>query len=490
MAFQMYENLFGPDEVLTKMRDFALGNGWTVLENLTNDTPLDGETTVIPGNPLEHAIPSPGNTSVNAWFFVSRENHRDEYWGEDGDFWEITVVGTASNTKPIIKYRINGGPWSAEVNMSGESGSSEFIHLEKNVTVQAGINFKDGDDPSAIFFKVGNTWNFTVRKRTVITPGVDGKRLTIKKGDVYACFRSANGKPIFKTQLNATSDNAHGIGLVCSTNYSSTPISGFWFDQPNATKLKSTQEVIGVGIPCKPGNNYRLYCNAISDPSDLLLFSLELEPGYFQHLAVASTNKVGAWNGGTVYSGSRNSVRMFPGSWNVSILESESNHLFGMSKYSSTFLRVDIDAAPLRMPGVLWASAGPDTADAQACYTGKMLALGVMNIDCLTASWLPKVPHYGYLQSQNADDSGRNTNTLNCISVNLPMALYVMRDPDSLRNFSQVGYVPGVYAISLYNIAPGQLYEISYPQSGNLHQVFPHVHRKGIFGYDGISVKQ
>ena len=337
-------------------------------------------------------------------------------------------------------------------------------------------------------FTAGDSW--TIVATPAITGNIDGKRLSIKKGDVIANFRSANSKPIFQTQLNATASNAFGIGLVCSTNYSSTPISGYWFDQPNATKLKSTQEVIGVGIPVKPTGNYRLYCNAISDPSDLLIFCLELEPGYFQHLAVASTNKVGAWNGGTVYSGSRNSVRMFPGSWNVSILESESNHLFGMSKYSSTFLRVDIDAAPLRMPGVLWASAGPDTADAQACYTGKMLALGVMNNDCLTASWLPKVPHYGYLQSQNADDSGRNTNTLNCISVNLPMALYVMRDPDSLRNFSQVGYVPGVYAISLYNIAPGQLYEISYPQSGNLHQVFPHVHRKGIFGYDGISVKQ
>ncbi|WP_371366309.1 hypothetical protein SRRS_07250 [Sporomusa rhizae] len=485
MAFQMYENLFGPNEVLTKMRDFALASGWSVLENLTDDTPLDGETVVTPGSGVEHAIPSPGNTSTKAWFSFAIKSP-EEYLGEDKDFWEITVVSSL-HMECTIKYRINGGPWSAEVNMSSGDG---FIHLEKNITVLAGINFKDGDDPNATFFKVGNTWNFTVRKQTIITPGVDGKRLTIKKGDIYACFRSANGKPIFKTQLNATSDNAYGIGLVCSTNYSSTPISGYWFDQPNATKLKSTQEVIGVGIPCKPCNNYRLYCNAISDPSDLLLFSLELEPGYFQHIAVANANKVGAWNGGTVYSASRNSVRMFPGSWDVSILESESNHLFGMSKYSSTFLRVDIDAAPLRMPGVLWASGGPDTADAQACYTGKMLALGVMNNDCLTASWLPKVPHYGYLQSQNADDSGRNTNTLNCISVNLPMALYVMRDPDSLRNFSQVGYVPGVYAISLYNIAPGQLYEISYPQSGNLHQVFPHVHRKGIFGYDGISVKQ
>ena len=477
MAFQLFENLGGPNDVLEKMRDFCISAGWTILENLTDDYPITEESVNIPSFTSE-AVPGSANTST------AQVVSRGTYTGSIQSQWEISI--TQANPTPGVwtgakfKWRRNSGAWSPEI---------EFINWE--IILADGVGVQLAFDSEFDVYVVGDTWSFVSKPAIVSGPDApDGKRLSIKKGDVYACFRSANGKPIFQTQLNTTAANAHGIGLVCSTNYSSTPISGLWFDQPNATKLKSTQEVIGVGIPVKPAGNYRLYCNAISDPSDLLLFSLELEPGYYQHLAVANTSKVGAWTGGTVYSGSRNSVRMFPGSWDVSILESESNHLFGMSKYSSTFARVDIDAAPLRMPGVLWASGGPDTADAQACYTGKMLALGVMNIDCLTASWLPKVPHYGYLQSQTGDDSGRNTNTLNCISVNLPMALYVMRDPDSLRNFSQVGYVPGVYAISLYNIAPGQLYEISYPQSGNMHQVFPHVHRKGVFGYDGISVKQ
>jgi hypothetical protein len=322
----------------------------------------------------------------------------------------------------------------------------------------------------------------------------DGKRLSVQKDSVIACFRSANGKPIFHTQTNI--NNAYGIGMTCATNYSSTPISGLWYDQANAPKMKSTQEVIGVGIPVKQSSNLRLYCNRVYDDtmteeaSEIVVFSLELEAGYFQHLAVGNTQKIGVWGGGTIFSGSRNSVRMFPSSWTMNMIEQESNHLFGMSKYASTFLRCDIDAAPLRVPSILWASGGQDSTDLNACYTGKILAMGVTNLDCLSASWFPKVPHYGFLQSQSSTDIGRNVNTLNCISVNLPMALYVQRDPDALRNFSQVGYVYGVYAISLRNVTPGQLYEISYPQSGNLHQVFPHCHRRGVFGYDGISIKQ
>lgn len=364
MAYQKYENLGGSNDVLSKMREFAVAQGWTVLENLTPDLAID------------------------------------------------------------------------------DSGTS------------------------------------------------DGLRLSIRKGNIYANFRSANGKPIFATQNNASEAQAYGIGLVCSTNYSATPPSGKWYDQPNATKHNATQQVIGVGIPVKKDANLRLYCNSITEPANMLLFSLELEAGVFQHLAVAETQKVGAWTGSIVYSGSRNSVNMFPADWTATTIENESNHLFGMARNASTFLRCDIDAAPLRNPSVLWASAGADNTDINSCFTGKILGVPVTNLNVLTERWFPKIPHYAYLQSQDSKDTGRNVNTLNCISVNMPLALYVQRDPDALRNFSQVGYVPGVNCISMRNVAPGQTYEISYPQSGNLYQVFPHIRRGGAFGYDGFSVKQ
>ena len=282
-----------------------------------------------------------------------------------------------------------------------------------------------------------------------------------------------------------------GIGLTSSTDYLAVPPSGLWYDQPNVIQTKAG-EPIGVGIAVKPTANYRLYCNFINDPAVMMIFSLELEPGYFQHLALGEVSKVGGWSGGTLVSGSRNSYKMFTtnAAWEMQIVESENNHLFGMSEYASTFVRVDVDAAPLRVPAVLWASAGPDVAGPSSGFTGKILASGLTNLNFLSNAKFPKVPHYGYLQSQSATDVGRNVNTLNCISVNLPLALYIQRDPDKLYNYSQIGYVPGVYAISLRNVAPTHLYEISYPQSGNLHQVFPHAHRCGVFGYDGISIKQ
>lgn len=478
MSYKVYDNLGGPDDVLAKMRDFCVEKGWTILENLTPDLPIVEEVVTIPSSYTQPVAATTNKSSLACPI-------AGKYTGTTTNTYDIQI--STSNPVPGVyydtKYRVrkNGGEWSDEIlytNTGGQDIVADGIYLA--------FGFKFGD-----VAEVGDTWTFTAKPTTTSGAGVpDGKRLVIKNGDIIAHFRSANGKQIFKTQINTTPSLAFGIGLTCSTSYSSTPISGYWFDQANATKHASTQEVIGVGIPVKQSSNYKLWCNYIDDPADLLVFSLELEPGYFQHLAVSATQKVGAWTGGTVYSGSRNSVRMFPTSWAMNAIEAESNHLFGMSKYASTFLRCDIDAAPIRKPSVLWASAGQDTSDITTCHTGKILALGVTNIDCITQPWFPKVPHYGYLQSQTSADIGRNVNTLNCISVNLPMAMYVQRDPNALRNFSQVGYVPGIYSISMRNVTPGQLYEISYPRSGNLHQVFPHVHRKGVFGYDGISIKQ
>lgn len=358
MAYQMYENLGGPNDVLEKMRDFLVGEGFTILNNCTPDLDIFG---------------------------------------------------------------------------SGQS---------------------------------------------------DGNVLAVNKRDVYAIFRSANGKVIFEDQAN--SNNAYGIGLACADNYTANPPSGQWFEQPNSI-VNTAQKQIGAGIPVKQSGNYRLYCNHTDDTAMMAVFTLEIEPGLFQHLAFGETQKVGAWSGGAIFSGSKSSYSMFPPGWGADQIANGSNHLFGMSADASTFLRIDVDAAPLRQNPVLWAAAGPANGN---CGTGKILASSLTNLNALGAAWFPKVPHYGYLQSQTVSDYGRNVNTLNCISVNLPLALYVQRDPDSLMNFSQVGYVPGVYSISMRNVAPAGVYEISYPKSGNLHQVFPHVKRAGMFGYDGISIMQ
>lgn len=323
----------------------------------------------------------------------------------------------------------------------------------------------------------------------------DGIKLAVKSpdGKLFAVFRSANGKKIFNTQINES--NAYGIGMICSDGYTENPSSGKWYNQPNAPVVYGTDEVIGVGVPIKPNGDYTVYINVISNPNHMLVISIEdtaAETKIFQHLACGLMEKIGQWDGGQIFSGSRNSYGMFTQStiFDVEVLENETLPLFAMTDEANTFLRCDIDGAPTRNISVLWANSGNPNVSLNHAWTGKQMALPVKKLNIVNASWEPKIPDYVKLQSQTTTDTGRNVNTLNCISVNEPMTGYILRDPDELRNFSPVGYISGIYFISMRNVAPGQVYDVNYPESGNLHQVFPYTRRRGIFGYDGFSIKQ
>lgn len=329
----------------------------------------------------------------------------------------------------------------------------------------------------------------------------DGQKLCVKSpdGKIIATFRVANGKKIFNTQLNES--NAYGLGLTCHDAFTQAPPK--WYEQPNAPVVYDTDEVIGVGIPVNPRGNYNVYINVLSDPCHAVVVSVEDadaklgEPGttpqkLFQHLAVGQLNKVGDWDGGVIFSGSRNSYNMFTQSaaFEPDQIELESAPLFCMATEANTFLRADIDGAPTRNPPVFWAHSGSTAVSANHCCTGKQMGLPVKKQEVKGAAWEPRIPDYTFLQSQAMLDSGRDVNTLNCISVNEPMTVHVLVDPDELRNFSPVGYIEGVYFISLKNVAASQIYEINYPASGQRHQVFPYTRRRGVYGYDGFSVKQ
>lgn len=322
-----------------------------------------------------------------------------------------------------------------------------------------------------------------------------GKILAVKKGDVIAVMRTAVGRAVFEEQINHTPganvNGANGIALTSCTQYTANPSSGYWYDQANAP-VNTEQKIIGVGITGVLGadGEYTLHCNMATSPAIFAMFTLQATVDgvdTFQHLAFGSVEKVGVWDGGTFIAGSRSSYEMFLTEVdNATVLDNTSNVLFGMSKMASTLVRIDVDSAPVAKNPILWASSGDETGTKMS--TGKILGTMILNHDYLEN--MPQYPHYGYLQSQNSTDYGRNVNTLNCISVNLPIGLFIERDPNALKNFSQIGYVPGVYAISMRNVAPTKMYEINYPQSGNNHQVFPHCIRSGKHGYDGISVLQ
>lgn len=314
----------------------------------------------------------------------------------------------------------------------------------------------------------------------------DGKRLVIKSPskNTIAHFRSANGKGIFPTH-NHTS-YCYGIGLTCSTGFKENPASGLWYDQIGVI-TNSAQAPIGVGIPLLSGTAQKVYFNHTSEPSELIIASVEVYAGFFLHVAIGEAYKIGSWTGGTICSASMSSADMFPSQMTKTILDTLAVQLFSTSLNSNTFLRANIDSAPLRLHEVLWAGSGTNETPVSG-YTGKHLATPIVNKNAL--STCPKIPHYGYLQSQSSTDSGRNVNTLNCISVNLPIALYVLRDPDALKNYSQCAYVPGMFCISMKNLAPKSTYNVDYPSSGVLYQAFPQTTRGGSMGYDGISIIQ
>ena len=94
------------------------------------------------------------------------------------------------------------------------------------------------------------------------------------------------------------------------------------------------------------------------------------------------------------------------------------------------------------------------------------------------------------MQSRNRLDGGMNVNTLNCVSINMPLFVSVRVDPDVLDNYAAVGLVPGIYFISTLNVQTGQTYETVYPESGQMCQAFPFGRRRGHYGFDGISIKQ
>lgn len=240
---------------------------------------------------------------------------------------------------------------------------------------------------------------------------------------------------------------------------------------------------------------YTLYCNEVFDSDDqdisTLAFSLmKSNDDYKQvsHLIVGNLIKYDEWMGGIIFTGSANRYNMLD---SVNLYEHDKTSdrhiypVFSSGKYSNTFLRIDIDDAPSVARGQIhWASSGEDN------ITGKPLSLPIRTGSGNTVYGNGLIPHYYYLQSHDRLDSGRNINTLNCVTLNLPLYAAVRIDPDQLDNYAAAGEILGVYFISTYNIQTASVYEINYPMSNDTCQAFSVGKRRGNYGFDGISIKQ
>lgn len=324
----------------------------------------------------------------------------------------------------------------------------------------------------------------------------DGKRFVFldRTGEYFIVLRSANGTMIFGTNddpamdLTSPDTNADytGIGMVVSEGYSKTQR---WYNQYRAPKKYKDKDIYGVFMPMKvaDGYSYTLYCNNVVDPTDSLVFSLVKENDTYlpcTHLVYANIAKYDTWTGGALFSGS--SIKSLMGN-DVKVFE----HAKDSDKYilpilssgveSNTFLRIDIDEAPTEIRGeILWASSGTKNE------TGKKLSMPIRTADGMNG----KIPNYWWLQSKGRLDWGRNVNTLNCITIDMPLFVSVLVDPDVLDNYAAVGHIIGIYYVSTLNMQTAGVYERSYPKSNDLCQVFPHGKRRGVYGFDGISIQQ
>jgi len=375
----------------------------------------------------------------------------------------------------------------------------------------------------------------------------DGKKVCFmdKTATYFITLRSANGYMVFGTNDEAqmdvttpiTNSNYTGIAMTVSEGYSATKR---WYNQYKAPQQINGKNIYGVFMPvhldveydankvysvgdyvryngdicrCTSATfdqtssqwiytwavdnskeaylattyEYTLYCNEISSPTDTLAFSLVRENDDYHpctHLLYANIDKYEDWDGGALFSGSSIRARM---GTDVKVYEHEITSdsyilpLLSSGAQSNTFLRIDIDEAPTEARGfIYWACSGT------ANETGKKLSLPIRTGLATNG----KIPHYYYLQSHDRLDWGRNVNTLNCITIDMPIFAAVLVDPDALENYAAVGNITGVYCISVLNMQTAGVYEKSYPNSGILDQVFPHGKRRGYYGFDGIAISQ
>lgn len=358
---------------------------------------------------------------------------------------------------------------------------------------------------------------------------VDGKKFVFldKTNTYFIHLRSFEWTNPFGTTDDAAMDIAtpdtdikyQGVAMTISEGYSRTQR---WYNQylvPLKYRSKDVQFVCMPVVnrsshftyPCAlsdnpnvNSNSYTLYCNNTVSPSDTLIFSLVAENvggdsanGWDYravHLIVGMLNKYDDWEGGIFMSGSavpstiKQAYDLFAKSSATDpfheVKDSGILPVLSSGSISNTFLRIDIDDAPKESRGYIrWACSGTDN------ITGKPMSLPIRD-PYGGGGGNGKIPHYGYIQSQGKLDWGRNINTLNCITLNMPIFMAVQVDPDVLHNYAGAGQVSGVYFVCMLNMQTSFCYEMSYPRSNDLCQVFSQSMRRGRFGFDGISIRQ
>ena len=366
----------------------------------------------------------------------------------------------------------------------------------------------------------------------------DGKKFVFesRSGDYFIILRSANGINIFGTtddnaMNNATpdiDDSYYGIGMIVCESYSGT---ARWYNQYNIPVNKGGKVAQAVWIPIAPrgttlpsgqanpnanANKYTVWGNNIVQPSDTLILHVtanNVTPSSDNcidsnlrcvSMVFGDLYKYDTWNGGIFFSASsvpdlmKEAYKLWTVDGNVEIGPNWENGdnavkesknvrdggilpILSSGAKSNTFLRIDIDDAPTEArQNVIWACSGTDNV------TGKPMSSPVR----VSGGGNGVIPHYYVMQSQSRSDKGRNINTLNGISLEMPIYFAVRVDPDVLDNYAAVGQVIGIYYVCSLNMQSTRLYEQDYPNSGDLSQIFSFSMRRGKYGFDAYAIRQ
>ena len=104
-----------------------------------------------------------------------------------------------------------------------------------------------------------------------------------------------------------------------------------------------------------------------------------------------------------------------------------------------------------------------------------------------------KLPTYWPLYCKSITEMGHDVNTLNGITLLMPMYFMVKRDPQALDGYSCVGISNVIRYVNMYNMATNHIKNGNYPVEVHKYNCFQTGIRRnmfGLLGYNGIAFRQ
>lgn len=243
------------------------------------------------------------------------------------------------------------------------------------------------------------------------------------------------------------------------------------------TELKSTYSHM---IQCE--KDISQYFSDISN-KDNVVYDNTLVEGLFQttHLSFCDLDNFDNYDEtGFLISGSANNFMMDKDCYKIyddePLSDKYTRPVFGSSDMSTTFLRIYNKNKVEK--GIFWASSGTDN------LTGASI-LSSIRTPTIDGERSKIIPSYYHMQSTDRLDWGKNFSSVS--GMTLRLFIYISFKDSS--GYRPVGDILNVNFVSLWNMQTAGIYNFYYPHITTRDNVFPFGKRRGIMGFDGISIR-